>query len=565
MSELQLNIRDAQREITGRIHASVADRAVAALSADPETIEELEAALDRFTARTDGGHFGWFRRGLIETPWDAGVMVIDLAARLVAYESTYSAPSARDQVQYHDGQQATDLWIDYHLAADWLILSNSQFPCWAGHAEDRRRDRAANPSLDARAVLYGLPLLKHIATESFATFQGVPAAPFPNEDLPWPLEGAEGEAEKKRREAYHAEYDQVKEIHIRWMMTPRDDLHGQTPREVLLARHDHIGWDLQDRANQWSRQGHCPPGLDSQSHAFRFAGFGTHEIVKYYDLVRDLLWSCRKRIGELALSANPADDLRLWTAGDFCAIEVPRLEMLREQWFDTPDAESRDITPRAIIDHERARLPEGVSGHEAMVDCDCPLCQMMADMPGPVFWHLDGSSMDDEFAFSTDCRTREEWDRKQREYEEFNRKFNAEQEERARLGVRYPGTGDSSVWKNSFSSADSPGVPMVIRLHGIGGHLAELIVDLKEPTENRPLIDRLNREFGNLREVTQATELSLAEALLEPVIMHFGEALDEIASARPELDPKCTDLREKLQEFLEPAEEGGLFDDDVPF
>ena len=58
----------------------------------------------------------------------------------------------------------------------------------------------------------------------------------------------------------------------------------------------------------------------------------------------------------------------------------------------------------------KARLPEGVSGHEAMVDDDCPCCQMMAELPGPFFWHLDGSGMDDGFAFDLSCSTREEWD-----------------------------------------------------------------------------------------------------------------------------------------------------------
>jgi hypothetical protein len=34
-------------------------------------------------------------------------VVIDLAARLVAYESSYSSPSMRGQVHYHGGRCAT--------------------------------------------------------------------------------------------------------------------------------------------------------------------------------------------------------------------------------------------------------------------------------------------------------------------------------------------------------------------------------------------------------------------------------------------------------------------------
>jgi len=39
MSEIRLNILDAGRACSGTIHASVADAAVAGLSAEPETIE----------------------------------------------------------------------------------------------------------------------------------------------------------------------------------------------------------------------------------------------------------------------------------------------------------------------------------------------------------------------------------------------------------------------------------------------------------------------------------------------------------------------------------------------
>ena len=37
MSEVKLNIIDAQNILTGTIHGSIADRCVAALSAEPET------------------------------------------------------------------------------------------------------------------------------------------------------------------------------------------------------------------------------------------------------------------------------------------------------------------------------------------------------------------------------------------------------------------------------------------------------------------------------------------------------------------------------------------------
>ena len=47
MSEIKLNLTDAQHIMHGTIHGSIAERAIAALSAEPETIAELEAALAR--------------------------------------------------------------------------------------------------------------------------------------------------------------------------------------------------------------------------------------------------------------------------------------------------------------------------------------------------------------------------------------------------------------------------------------------------------------------------------------------------------------------------------------
>jgi hypothetical protein len=42
------------------------------------------------------------------------------------------------------------------------------------------------------------------------------------------------------------------------------------------------------------------------------------------------------------------------------------------------------------------------------------------------------------------------------------------------------------------------------------------------------LIDRLNRDFGNLREVLEGDD-SLAVTLIDPIRNRFQEALDEVA------------------------------------
>lgn len=549
MSEVRLIVRDAQRDMYGNRHGSIAQAVVAALSAEPETIAELDTALERFSAERERGHFAGFSPGINDEPWDAGLVVVDLAARLVVCDSTYSAASRDGYLSYHDGKCATEFDVRYHLSDDWKLSREALG--WAALADARRRERSADP-LDARAVFYGKPLLDFLARESFESYAGLPLPP-----------DDESEASRAARKD---EYDKHRQIHARWMVEPRDDLRGHAPRDVMLAKHDHISWDAQDRCEQWSMMKKCPRGLDPDSAAYRFGGFGTHELVVYYDLVRFLLWSCRRSVA----AATEAGNLHAISVGDFLTTEVPRLAKVLEEWLDTPDPEFSGRVPRSIIQRERARLPEGMSGHDAVIDCDCPLCAMQADLPGPVFWHLDGCNMDEDFAFSFH-RTREEWEAEQREYEEQSRRFAELHAERQRLGVSYPGGGWADpdyVWKRSFFAPDSPDQPAVFRLFAIGSHLGELIVDLKTPTEERQLIDRLNRDFGNLREISQSSDFASADSLIEPVLDRFDETLADVARARPDLEPKCADLQSRLQRFLEPPSEepaSDLFDDEMPF
>lgn len=552
MSQVRLIIREADRDWSGTIHGSAADRAIAALSTDPVTLAELEAAYGRYELpRPNRRFFSTLSTGLCDEPYDAGLVVIDLVARLVVVDSTYSSPGPTGEICYHDGHCATETRLRYHLADDWLFASD-QFE-WPGLAAKRRREPPARPPLDTRAVFYGRPLIEFIARETFA-------------------------AHARREMIASAAQDSIKEIHAAWLLTPRDDLGGRSPREVALERHNHLTWDLQDQAERWSLLEQCPPGLDESSFAFRYGGFGTHELVEYYELVRELLWSCWERLVELEKKQPITIGPESPTVGDFLTSEVPRLERVRDEWFDAPDPECHGRTPRSIIDRERARLPEGVSGHEAIVDPDCPCCQMMADMPGPVFWHLDGCNMDDDFAFDIRHRTREEWEAEQREWEEFDRRFEAKQAERKRLGMTDSGFGEedeNSVWSSSFSVGDADDVPLGVRLFGIGGHLAELIVDLRsEPADPsaapdaQRFIARLNRDFGNLRELLQTSDPSLAAALLDPVIDRFAESLAAVALVRPELSAKCESLTNSLAQFLDPRPSEPTWDSgdsDIPF
>jgi len=557
-------------------------------------MEELEVATERFAKPIPGCRFfASLSAGSCAEPHDAGLVVIDLIARLVVVNSTYSSPGPTGIVWYHDGQCCTERGLRYHLADDWVFSSGN----WEHEAEERRRKLAAKPIRNARQVFYGRPMVEFVARESFAAFarrdeiaaavraqwaenarsrladeanlalDQVDASRLTDEEITpktWPGE-----------EHYASPfYDTLKEIHAAWLLTPRDDLGGACPREVALDRHGHLGWDLQDRCEQWSLLGGCPRGLSEFSHAFRYGGFGTHELVMYYNLVRHLLWACWERFTQLAQSPTVSPGPEALTVGDFLTPEIPRLEGMVEAWLDTPDPEFHGRTPRSIIARERARLPEAMSGHDAMIDPDCPCCQMMGEMSGPWFWHLDGSEMDDEFAFDIFRRTREEWEEEQRGWEEHRRRFDAEWAERKRLGVTDSTPreeGSSAIWSRSFSVGDSADMPLGIRVFGVGCHLAELIVGLRAGADRESTspeaqghIDQLNHDFGNLRELLQSSDSSLAAALIDPVRDRFAETLAAIAMARPDLAPQSESLTNDLHKLLDPPVQEPTWDSEDP-
>jgi hypothetical protein len=532
-------------------------------------------------------------------PHDAGLVVIDLFARLVVVDSTYSSPGPAGDVWYHNGQCCTSSALRYHLADDWLFTSDGDH--WEHVAQERRRERSAGPIRDVRHVFYGRPMLEFVARQTFAAFARRDAIAAAAREQ-WAEEARKRLADEANlpldqvdagrltdeqiaprtwpgEEQYASPYyDTLKQIHADWLLTPRDDLGGACPREISVERHDHISSDLQDRCEQWSRLDECPRGLIESSEAYRYGGFGTHELVKYYDLVRHLLWSCWDRLTEMAQSPTIGDQLASFTAGDFAATEVTRLEGIREAWLDAPDTELHGRTPRSIIARERARLPEGGCGHEAVIDPDCPCCQMMAEMPGPMFWHLDGCNMDQEFAFDFYRRTREEWEEERREWEELDRRLDAQHSERRHLGVTDPANGEhgpDAIWSRSFSADGGAIAPLGVRVFGVGCRLAELIVGLRDGADQGAIapeaqrhIDHLNRDFGNLRELLQGSDVSLAGSLIDPVLSRFAESHDNVASDYPDFASRCESLTNDLRKILDPPRPGPTepnLDTDVPF
>jgi hypothetical protein len=418
MSEVKLNLIDAKSILIGTIHGSVGDSCVAALSAEPETIAELEAALGRYIRpQAEWSPFASFRCGceIDSEPWDAGLLIIDLAARIVAVESTYSLPQLEGEVRYHDGTQATDVSVPYCLPHDWLFVNSVEAYRWSSNR--RRQQREESLPLDGRAVLYGSPLLEFIVRSDLRRL------------------GKISELAKDDDATQEALAQEITGVHAKWLMMPREDLRGCSPRDVLLEKQRLIDFDLHTRSLQWTFQGEGPPCLAPDSFAYRFAGFGTHEWVVYYDLVRHLLWC-----------ATELDCSDVGTA-------VSRLEQIKADWLETGDGEYEGKVPAIIIDNERKRLPQAMSAAELIIDEDCDCCRMLAmdaEMGfGPTFWHLDGSHMDDGFAFSS-YLSLEEWEVENRRREEFDREFNREWEERRQRIARGETVDEPSICDPPF-------------------------------------------------------------------------------------------------------------------
>lgn len=504
MQKILLTIRDEGRAVRGLVEEEVVDVAIASLGAEPDTLEELEAALARYIEPGDQRRFvrRWADAAVSE-PSASGqpVCVVDLPGRLVVASLEKLIPDRDGMVTYVDRNREEQLWLGYGLSADWLL--KAPLEDWETLCQQRRQERAASPAIDARAVLYG-QLVPFVVQQCFAL-------------------------------AAHAKCDQesIRDIHRRWLTIPRGDLLEMAPRDWLLARRELIDRDLQDRFEQWNQLGECPPGLSRDSRAFRLGGFGTNEIVVYYDLCRELIHDCWQRLRQ----DRDVDLLR----------ETARLENKRRLWLATPQEDFNGYAPAEIIERERQRLPLSVSGEEAMADCDCPLCQMMAES-GPVFWNLDGSHMDEDFAFSF-CRTHDEWESDQRGWDEFKQEFHrADPVEAVRFVGEADGQRPGKTWRNTNLLSAIGDQSAQLNLFALGGSLAELICEIKAQRvpDAAAVISGLNRDFANLRQAMSDGQTSL----MEPVAARFSEHLDDLSGTQERLKPKCQETKEQLAALL---------------
>ena len=255
MLQTTVSLIDVERTIHVQVHDGLVDIALAALSAEPVTIDELRTAMGRYVEPDVVEYFfAQSQEGLATRSAEGGHLIIDFAARLVVNDTCAPEMPRLGNVLSCDEQSTLDIWLPYRIPEQWQMTSDTRR--WRELADRRRPQFAELDRCDVRAVLY---------------------AKLPEMLVDCSLE-TRGDTEVS-----------VDELHDEWLLTPREDLLGKPPREVLLARQKAVDGDVQDQGEIWSLLGRCPPGLSTRSHAYRCGGFGTQEIVLYHELTAMLL------------------------------------------------------------------------------------------------------------------------------------------------------------------------------------------------------------------------------------------------------------------------------------
>lgn len=355
MEQYKLVLSDRERKLYEESSQKVATYLLASLAADPTNLNEFEIAFGRFGRGMD---FSWFSDSETNGPSDRFLM-IDLPSKTICGSPDISRIFPRGEACILLAKENTEFPIRYWLSSDWFLSDNPK--TFTELTDERRKIFETQRRVDYRQVLYGRELAEFLVSN----FEG-----------------------------------DVSRCHARWLTTHRDDLDGKTPRQVLLEHQDRVDFDLYSRELQWSFGGSCPPLIPIDSDAFRYAGFGTHEFVIYYDLIRHLLDNFTDDVGEL--------------------------EEMKFKWFETPNSDGLSRLPLEVIEFERKRLPVEATAREMMIDEDCPICQMMmSEFDTPTFLHLDSAHFDEEYVFSN-YKTEEEYLKNRKEWEEFNKRFEEE-------------------------------------------------------------------------------------------------------------------------------------------
>lgn len=375
-------------------------------------------------------------------------------------------------------------------------------------------------------------------------------------------------------------FDLTIEVHRDWLMTPRDEIDGMLPRQMLHGGIDWIDKLVWGQRLVFEQGGGKIVAAPKHVSGYKHAAMGREEMVMYFDLCREIIdegWDwCKERLQELN-NGDKAVSSEFATSGrsqpSLRQVEFPSLVQFLDEaktnWLASPF--EGGSPPSFIIECSRRRVPRGIGveiigmaereSEEHLIDCDCPICNMMADGSfGVGFTSIDGHhlDLDDEFAFSIH-ETREEWEEQQREFAEMSDAIERERIERERIE-----SSAGQLEEDEFASAWSGGVsdePLPGDSNGnmkLAFLLAEVISELQRNGADDATVKQLNMDFTRFR-TCESHELASAGQRL-------AETLELAARQFPELTSRVADFQSRIAERLRaPVFSSDDDPDDFPF
>ncbi|MCA9168754.1 MAG: hypothetical protein KDB23_13860, partial [Planctomycetales bacterium] len=425
----------------------------------------------------------------------------------------------------------TDAVHDLHAAVNWLaidLVEKRVFTSWS-YSDDDESAVETRENLHGRAPWWEIHL-KASPRDLLSQRELAPQTPEPHRDILWGPPFVRYVADQLlaaylRMRLQHGPerskqiyYEKIG-IHRDWLMTPRDDLHGKTPREILHAGKD---WHmtLVDRQYYLGYGDEFP--LPDEFSTLPQSPIGYREFIMYFDGCRELLdwgWQWLDDNAEVAQLTNAADLL-----GE-------ELSNFLTSWLARPLDGLDWLSAAKVIECDFRRVPVLRHGGHQPIDPDCPICEMLAaNHREPTRIDFDGHQLelDDEFAFST-TSDREEWNLEHGNWDDFeddddddlsdddNDDFTDEDDEQlenepsllermcANLVRDVTGRLDPSVWSMSYVTDDPlPGDP-----HGhmrLAFRVAELVSALKSNQTSSSDVEDLMQAFRVYRQATAQGE-----------------------------------------------------------
>ena len=517
-----LVVRDSSRcLIARRLDQNFTLTLVALVSEDPSNWDEAMSAWPRYRSQA-------VCESASELPLEAvspdeameclavsdSWIVIDYQTKRIFHGGSFEpigSNAAFDMVSDTQGQKVTPVCI--HLPPWWELHEGVSLVA----VTEPRRHPIQRPVVD-REILYGDAFMRDIALgslEAIADFRQDKTAFDRMDTHAW-----------------------IVRLHREWLMTPREDLGGKTPRELL---HGAIHWS--DRVTEGQQIRYCEGSnliaLPKDWSGYATAPMGSQEMCMYFDFCRAMIRSawdwCLANEQQVAIEDRDVVLSRL----------IQSLRQTKQTWLSNPFEGGPN--PELIIECDRRRVPiadgvmiEGVNqvprdSHK--LDCNCPICAMIADgLFGTSFIRLGGYHLefDDEFAFSM-TQTWEEWESEHRLYDEFQESCQAASKP---IGPVGPDEDLRSAWMGIGSQRPIPrdqqgDLKMAFMV-------AEM-VGVLEAYPNRLLeIQSLNIAFTRYRRSKGRRRKKGAKKL--------KTVLETIAGRCPELVSKSADLQSYIDE-----------------